>query len=81
LPILCNVNPTKLQRFMERFGITDTALSRESRVSIRQVNYVKLGEKEPTRRTIAALLAACRRLTKRSIAVTDLFDFNEERAA
>lgn len=67
---------------MERHDITDTALSRESRVSVRHVNYVKLGEKEPSRRTIAALLAACRRLTKRSIHVTDLFDFNdEERAA
>jgi predicted transcriptional regulator len=71
------MQPTKLQKFMERNGITDTALSRESRVSVRQVNYIKLGEKDPRRDTIAAILAACRRLSGRPIAVTDLFDFAE----
>lgn len=72
---------TKLHRFMDESGINDTELSRESGVSIRQVNYIKLGEKEPRLSTMTALFDACRRLTgRKSLRVTDLFNFEERQA-
>jgi predicted transcriptional regulator len=69
---------TKLHVFMDTTGVTDTELSRESGVSVRHINYIKLGEKEPRRATMAAILEACRRITgKKSVRITDLFDFEE----
>lgn len=73
---------TKLHRFMDERGITDTDLAQKSGISVRQVNYLKLGEKEPRLSTMIALLTATRRITGRSVRVTDLFDFSElEKAA
>lgn len=67
---------------MDDHRITDTELARESQVSVRYVNYVKLGEKDPRRQYMARLLAACQRLTnRRSVRITDLFDFEERRAS
>ena len=70
---------TKLHQFMDRYAITDTELARESGVSIRFINYVKLGEKEPRRPYMAAILAACQTLTGKRVAITDLFDFSDPR--
>ena len=71
---------TKLHRFLETVGINNTELARESGVSLRHVDYVKRGEREPTRPVMAAILSACRRLAKRrDLAITDLFDFVEKK--
>lgn len=73
---------TKLHQFMDDHEITNTELSREAGVSVRYVDYVKLGQMEPRRHKMALILDACRRLTNRkSIRITDLFDFDEERKA
>jgi predicted transcriptional regulator len=71
---------TKLHKLMNECGITDTALARESGVSLRHVNYIKLAEREPTRLVMARLLAACRRLSnRRQLSITDIFDFSVPR--
>jgi predicted transcriptional regulator len=73
---------TKLHRFMDVNHVTDTDLAKESGISVRHVNYIKLGHKEPTRPRMAAILAACQKLTgKRAIEITDLFDFTMRKAA
>ena len=70
---------TKLHRFMEREGVSDTDLSYDSGVSLRQISYIKLGEKEPTRPRMTAILWACRRLTGKTVDITELFDFSAPR--
>jgi hypothetical protein len=67
---------------MDANGITDTVLSRAAEISVRYVSYVKLGEKEPRRPYMAAILEACREITgRKNIVITDLFDFEVSRAA
>jgi predicted transcriptional regulator len=75
--IIAAMPRTKLHAFLERAKITDTALSQKSGVSLRHIAYIKTGEQEPTRPKMAAILTACRSLTKdQSIDITDLFDFD-----
>jgi predicted transcriptional regulator len=74
------VGMTRLHRFMDRNRITDTVLSRTSGVSVRQVNYLKLGQHDPRLGTMVAILNACRTLTnRRNVLITDLFNFDTER--
>lgn len=70
---------TKLQQFMEANNITDADIARESagRISARHVAYVKSSEREPTRPVMVAIMTACRKLVRRRIAITDLFDFEK----
>lgn len=71
---------TKLHEFMEREGITDIALVRESGLSPRHISKVKLGHSDATSTSIGAILDAARRLTgRKAIRVTDLFEFEQSR--
>jgi predicted transcriptional regulator len=66
---------------MDRHRIDDRSLSGASGVSPRQIAYLRLGQSEPTRPTMAALLSACVELSGKSVRITDLFDFEAERRA
>ena len=78
---MCVMERTKLHRFMDAAGVSDKALSRESGVSLRHISYIKLGEVEPTRPKMAAILRGCQKLTGKKVVITDLFDFRAPRAA
>jgi predicted transcriptional regulator len=73
---------TQLHRFMAKYGITNTQLSKASGVSIRQVDHIKRGQHEPRLSTMRAILLACRTLAKRPrVTITDLFDFEQNQRA
>jgi hypothetical protein len=80
--ILMPMERTKLHQFMDAHGITDTALAKESGVSIRHVKYIKHAEREPTRPFMVAILDACRRLSGcKALPITDLFNFEKKAKA
>jgi predicted transcriptional regulator len=70
---------TKLRTFLERENIPDTELARVSGASRRSIGYIKNGQQEPTRGRMAAILAACRKITQKRLVITDLFDFDTAR--
>lgn len=71
-----------MQQFMERHQIDDDALADASGVSVRQIAYLKLGQSEPTRPTMAKLRQGCAVLSGlKRVRITDLFDFEERKAS
>ena len=65
---------TKLETFIRTRGIKPSHLARESGYSRQHLLRVRLGRMEPTRRCMAAIVAACRRMSGETVRVTDLFD-------
>jgi predicted transcriptional regulator len=70
---------TRLERFLKLKGIKPAHLARESGYSRQHLLRVRMGRMEPTRRCIAAIVAACRRLTRDPVRADDLFDLGDER--
>ena len=66
--------PTRLESFLKSRGIKPAHLARESGYSRQHLLRIRLGRMEPTRRCIAAIAAACRRLSREAVKASDLFD-------
>jgi len=69
---------TRLETFMKSRGIKPAHLARESGYSRQHLLRIRLGKMEPTRRCIAAIAAACRRLSGENVRASELFDLEGE---
>ncbi|HEY0156935.1 MAG TPA: helix-turn-helix transcriptional regulator [Thermoanaerobaculia bacterium] len=69
---------TRLEKFLKSRGIKPAHLARESGYSRQHLLRIRLGRMEPTRRCIAAIASACRRLSGEAVRATDLFDLEGE---
>ncbi|HEX8170613.1 MAG TPA: helix-turn-helix transcriptional regulator [Thermoanaerobaculia bacterium] len=69
---------TRLERFLKSRGIKPAHLARESGYSRQHLLRIRLGRMEPTRRCIAAIAAACRKLSGESVRASELFDLEGE---
>ncbi|HEX8619154.1 MAG TPA: hypothetical protein VF911_16350 [Thermoanaerobaculia bacterium] len=69
---------TRLESFLKSRGIKPAHLARESGYSRQHLLRIRLGRMEPTRRCIAAIAAACRRLSGESVRASELFDLEGE---
>jgi predicted transcriptional regulator len=67
---------TKLEAFIKSRGIKPAHLARESGYSRQHLLRIRMGRMEPTRRCIAAIVAAARRLARESVLATDLFELD-----
>jgi predicted transcriptional regulator len=70
--------PTRLETYLKSRGIKPAHLARESGYSRQHLLRIRMGRMEPTRRCIAAIVAACRRLSREPVRATDLFDLEGE---
>jgi predicted transcriptional regulator len=70
--------PTRLERYLTTHGIKPAHLARESGYSRQHLLRIRTGRMEPTRRCIAAIVAACRRLSRQPVKAADLFDLEGE---
>jgi len=70
--------PTRLEQFLKSRGIKPAHLARESGYSRQHLLRIRMGRMEPTRRCIAAIIAACRILAHENMRANDLFDLEEE---
>ena len=66
--------PTKLENFLKSRGIKPAHLAKESGYSRQHLLRIRMGRMEPTRRCIAAIVSACRRLSRSQVRADDLFD-------
>lgn len=71
---------TRLEIFLKTHGIKPAHLARESGYSRQHLLRVRMGRMEPTRRCIAAIVAACRRMANEPVLASDLFELGEEEA-
>jgi len=69
---------TRLESFIKSRGIKPAHLARESGYSRQHLLRIRTGRMEPTRRCIAAIAAACRRLSGEPVRASELFDLDEE---
>jgi predicted transcriptional regulator len=65
---------TRLESYLRSRGIKPAHLARESGYSRQHLLRIRMGRMEPTRRCIAAIVAACRRLARDPVRAADLFD-------
>ena len=70
---------TRLERYLRLKGIKPAHLARESGYSRQHLLRIRMGRMEPTRRCIAAIVAACRRLSREPVRADDLFELGDER--
>jgi predicted transcriptional regulator len=69
---------TRLETFIKSRGIKPAHLARESGYSRQHLLRIRTGRMEPTRRCIAAIAAACRRLSGEPVRASELFDLDDE---
>lgn len=69
---------TRLEAFLKSRSIKPAHLARESGYSRQHLLRLRMGRMEPTRRCIAAIAAACRRLSGENVRASDLFDLEGE---
>jgi predicted transcriptional regulator len=69
--------PTKLETFLKSHRIKPAHLARESGYSRQHLLRIRMGRMEPTRRCIAAIVSACRRLSRQQVRAAELFDLEE----
>ena len=70
---------TRLESFLKSRGVKPAHLARESGYSRQHLLRIRMGRMEPTRRCIAAIVAACRRLSHEQVRANDLFELEEDR--
>jgi predicted transcriptional regulator len=70
--------PTRLEKFLKSRGIKPAHLARESGYSRQHLLRIRMGRMEPTRRCIAAIVGACRRLSREAVRASDLFELEEQ---
>ena len=66
--------PTRLEQFIKSRGIKPAHLAQESGYSRQHLLRIRMERMEPTRRCIAAIVAAYRRLSREAVKPTDLFE-------
>src|SRR6266446_6101829 len=71
-------HPTQLETFIQSRGIKPAHLARESGYSRQHLLRVRMGRMEPTRRCIAAIVAAIRRLSRERVKAVDLFELDDD---
>jgi hypothetical protein len=69
---------TRLESFIKSRGIKPAHLARESGYSRQHLLRIRMGRMEPTRRCIAAIASACRRLSNESVRASELFDLDDD---
>ena len=69
---------TNLEAFLKSRGIKPAHLARESGYSRQHLLRIRMGRMEPTRRCIAAIAAACRRLSGESVRASELFELDAD---
>ncbi len=69
---------TRLESFIRSRGIKPAHLARESGYSRQHLLRIRMGRMEPTRRCIAAIASACRRLSGEGVRAAELFELDEE---
>ena len=69
---------TRLEKYIRSRGIKPAHLARESGYSRQHLLRIRMGRMEPTRRCIAAIAAACRRLSREPVKASDLFDLESD---
>ena len=69
---------TRLEVFLKTHGIKPAHLARESGYSRQHLLRIRMGRMEPTRRCIAAIVAACRRMSGEPVLASDLFELGED---
>jgi hypothetical protein len=70
--------PTPLEAFLLKHRVKPAYLARASGYSRQHLLRIRMGRMEPTRRCIAAIVSACRRLTHVKVAATDLFVLDDD---
>jgi predicted transcriptional regulator len=65
---------TKLETFLHAHQIKPAHLAIAAHYSRQHILRIRKGSMEPTRRCIAALVRAARRLTREAVTANDLFD-------
>lgn len=73
--------PTRLEVFLRSRGIKPVKLAREVPCSRQYLARVRLGQVEPTRRMIARITSALRRLSLEDVRAEDLFELTVEDSA
>ena len=68
---------TRLERYLKSRGIKPAHLAHESGYSRQHLFRVRMGRMEPTRRCIAAIVAALRRLTREHVEGRDVFNLGD----
>lgn len=69
---------SRLEQFIKSRGIKPAHLAKESGYSRQHLLRIRMGRMEPTRRCIAAITAACRRLSGENVRASQLFELDEE---
>jgi predicted transcriptional regulator len=69
---------TRLEKFLKSRKIKPAHLARESGYSRQHLLRIRMGRMEPTRRCIAAIVTACRRLSGEHVQATDLFQLDND---
>jgi predicted transcriptional regulator len=69
---------SRLEQFIKSRGIKPAHLARESGYSRQHLLRIRMGRMEPTRRCIAAIASACRRLSGENVRASELFELDEE---
>lgn len=72
------MSTTRLERFLKSRGIKPAHLARESGYSRQHLLRIRMGRMEPTRRCIAAIATACRKLSGEGVRAGELFDLEGE---
>lgn len=65
---------TKLETYLRSRGIKPAHLARESGYSRQHLLRIRMGRMEPTRRCMVEITAACCRLSRETVRVSDLFN-------
>jgi hypothetical protein len=69
---------TPLETFIRRRGIKPAHLARESGYSRQHLLRIRMGRMEPTRRCMAAIISAIRRMTHEAVMAGELFDLEND---
>ena len=69
---------TRLETFIKSRGIKPAHLARESGYSRQHLLRIRMGRMEPTRRCIAAIASACRRLSGEPVRASELFELDDD---
>lgn len=68
--------PTKLEAFIQSRHIKPAVLARIAKYSRQHVLRIRKGEMDPSRRCMAALAKAARKLSREAVSANDLFDLD-----
>ncbi len=71
-------HPTRLETVLKARDIKPAHLALQCGYSRQHLLRIRMGRMEPTRRCIAAIVSAVRRLTRSAVTPMDLFDLGDD---